>query len=74
MLAEQFTELLVARYQLSPSPELSFDLEVLVEIGDSILHRAFQYDPQGDDRFIAKLRTMVREYMGKYQSSLSAFQ
>ena len=74
VLAEQFTELLVARYQLSPSPELSFDLEVLVEIGDSILHRAFQYDPQGDDRFIAKLRSMVREYMGKYQSSLSAFQ
>lgn len=74
VLAEQFTELLVARYNLSPSPELSFDLEVLVEIGDAILHRAFQYDPQGDDRFIAKLRSMVREYMGKYQSSLSAFQ
>lgn len=74
VLAEQFTELLVARYHLRPSPELSFDLEVLVEIADSIMHRAFLYDPNGDERFIEKLRTMVREYMGKYQSSLSAFQ
>ncbi len=31
VLAEQFTELLVARYNLTPSAELSFDLEVLVE-------------------------------------------
>lgn len=74
VLAEQFTELLVARYNLSPSAELSFDLEVLVEIADSILHRAFLYDPKGDERFITKLRSMVREYMGKYQSSLTAFQ
>ena len=74
LLADQFTELIVARYSLTPSPELSFDLEVLVEIGDALMHRAFLYEPQGDDRFIAKLRTMVREYMGKYKSSLSAFQ
>jgi AcrR family transcriptional regulator len=74
VLAEQFTQLLVARYNLKPSDELSFDLEVLVEIADGILHRAFLYEPKGDERFIAKLRSMVREYMGKYQSSLSAFQ
>lgn len=74
VLAEQFTELLVAQYNLTPSTELSFDLEVLVEIADSILHRAFLYDPKGDERFISKLRSMVREYMGKYQSSLSAFE
>jgi AcrR family transcriptional regulator len=74
VLAEQFTQLLVARYSLSPSDELSFDLEVLVEMADAILHRAFLYEPQGDERFIAKLRSMVRDYMSKYQSSLSAFQ
>lgn len=74
VLAEQFTELLVARYKLTPSAELSFDLEILVEIADGILHRAFLYDPKGDERFISKLRSMVREYMTKYQSSLAAFQ
>lgn len=67
VLTEQFTELLVGRYEFEASDELSFDVEVLVEVGNAMLHRAFLYDPQGDERFIQRLRQMVPELMGKYQ-------
>jgi AcrR family transcriptional regulator len=67
VLAEQFTELLVGRYELEASDELAFDVEVIVEVGNAMLHRAFLYDPQGDERFIQRLRQLVPELMGKYQ-------
>lgn len=67
LLAEKFTELLVGHYDFVASDELSFDVEVLVEVGNAMLHRAFLYDPQGDERFIQRLRQMVPELMGKYQ-------
>lgn len=66
VLAREFTALFTRKYGLAPSDELSFDFEIIVEIADSILHRAFLYDPHGDERFIAKLRVIVRDYMGKH--------
>jgi hypothetical protein len=72
VLATEFKDLLVKRYGLEPSDELEFDLEVIVEIADAILHRAFLYEPRGDERFIEKLREIVRDYMSKYES-LNAF-
>ena len=66
VLAREFTALFTRKYGLTPSDELAFDFEIIVEIADSILHRAFLYDPKGDERFIAKLREIVRDYMGKH--------
>jgi len=66
MIAERFNTLLISKYGVAESEELTFDLEVLVEIADALLHRAFLFDPQGDDRFIARLRTLAREHMAKY--------
>ena len=66
VLAKEFTELFTRKYGLTPSPELSLDLEIIIEIADALLHRAFLYVRQGDERFIAKLRTIVFEYMGKH--------
>jgi len=74
VLAEQFTEMLVGRYEFEASEELAFDVEVLVEVGNAMLHRAFLYDPQGDERFISRLRQMVPELMGKYQPAAVAAQ
>ena len=73
VLANAFKDLFVKRYGLEPTDELGFDLEVLVETADAILHRAFLYEPRGDDRFINKLREIVRDYMSKYES-LASFQ
>jgi AcrR family transcriptional regulator len=72
VLANEFKDLLVKRYGLEPTEELAFDLEVIVEMADAILHRAFLYEPRGDERFISKLREIVRDYMAKYES-LNAF-
>jgi AcrR family transcriptional regulator len=63
LLARAFNDLLVKKYGLTPSDELAFDLEVIIEIADSLLHRAFLYDREGDPRFIEKLREIVRDYM-----------
>ncbi|MDP3209248.1 MAG: TetR family transcriptional regulator [Rhodoglobus sp.] len=60
-ISRRFTDLLVSNYGFAASEALSYELEVMVEIGDALLHRAFQYDHNGDDRFIATLRTLVRE-------------
>jgi AcrR family transcriptional regulator len=68
LISRSFNDLLVSRYGIEPSEELSFDLEVLVEIADSLLHRAFLYEREGDDRFIAKLRVLIREYLAPYQA------
>ena len=67
LLAQTFNDLLVKKYGLKPSEELSFDLEIIVEIADALLHRAFLYDRQGDERFIQKLRAIVREYMRPHE-------
>jgi AcrR family transcriptional regulator len=66
VLAQGFHDLLVRKYRLEPSDQLTFDLEVIVEIGDALLQRAFQYDKQGDSRFIEKLREIVYEYMAPH--------
>ena len=68
VLAEAFTELFTTKYGLTPSEDLALDLEVIIEIADALLHRAFVYERTGDERFIAKLRTIVFEYMSKHQA------
>jgi hypothetical protein len=68
LLAREFNDLLIKKYDLVPTEELAFDLEVIIEIADALLHRAFIYDKQGDDRFIAKLRTTVREIMEPHRT------
>ena len=62
-ISAMFTELLVTRYGVNSTPELAFDIEVLVEIGDALLHRAFRNDRQGDERFISRLREIVRDFI-----------
>ncbi|MGX5679915.1 TetR family transcriptional regulator [Schumannella luteola] len=67
-LSKLFTDLLVTRYELTPSEELAFDIEVLVEIGDALLHRAFRYDAAGDERYIARLREIVADFLAQHSA------
>ena len=66
VLARSFSALLVEKYDITPSEELSFDLEVIIEIADAMLQRAFVYEKNGDERFISKLRTIVYDYMAPH--------
>lgn len=67
VLAREFNALFTRKYGLIPSAELSLDLEIIIEIADALLHRAFLYESTGDERFIAKLRVIVRDYMSKHE-------
>jgi AcrR family transcriptional regulator len=67
VLAKEFADLLTRKYGLTPSADLSLDLEIIVEIADALLHRAFLYERRGDERFIAKLRAIVFEYMSRHE-------
>jgi len=68
-ISAMFTDLLVTRYGVDSTPELAFDIEVLVQIGDALLRRAFRYDPQGDERFIERLREIVREFIASHDAA-----
>ncbi|MDN4596276.1 TetR/AcrR family transcriptional regulator [Leifsonia virtsii] len=61
--AQQFADILSDEYGLPSGEELSFRLEVVVEIMDSLINRAFVEDPEGDERFIGEARTVAREYL-----------
>lgn len=71
VLAREFNQLLVKECGLAPSEELTFDLEVIAEIGDALLTRAFRYDRHGDPRFIAKLRAIVTETIATHAGHLA---
>ncbi|MBU1588223.1 MAG: TetR family transcriptional regulator [Actinobacteria bacterium] len=71
VLAREFNALFTRKYNLVPSDDLSLDLEIIIEIADALLHRAFLYERQGDERFIVKLRGIVQDYMGKHEVTVS---
>lgn len=71
-ITRSFYDLLVERYGLAPSDELALDLEVLVEIADALLHRAFLYERDGDKRFIEKLRVIVTQHMAPYEADATS--
>jgi AcrR family transcriptional regulator len=71
VLAREFNELFVKKFGLPPSEELSIDLEIVIEITDALLQRAFLYDRKGDERYIAKLRGIVHDYLGRHQVPLA---
>lgn len=67
VLAGHFKDLFAQRYGVAPSEDLSIDLEIVVEIADALLHRAFLYERDGDERYIAKLRVIVSDYLARHR-------
>jgi Transcriptional regulator len=61
--ALRFADILAAEYVLPTSKDLTFHLEIVVELVDSLVNRAFLVEPQGDERFIAEARVVVRQYL-----------
>ena len=68
-MSAMFTEILVTRYGVNQTPNLAFDIEVMVEIGDALLHRAFRFDPQGDERFISRLREIANDFIDSHDAA-----
>jgi AcrR family transcriptional regulator len=67
MLARTFATHLTEKYGIANTPELRFDLEIVIDIANALLHRAFLYEKRGDPVVINRLRELVREQLGKYE-------
>ncbi|HEV7950191.1 MAG TPA: TetR family transcriptional regulator [Glaciihabitans sp.] len=66
VLALAFAGILGEKYGFEPTDELVFELEVLVEIEDALMQRAFLMERSGDDRFIQKARDVARDYLAQH--------
>lgn len=64
--ARSLADILSAEYQLPGGKELSFRLEICVEIGDAIITRAFHSDPNGDPVFLSECRTIIHGYLESF--------
>ena len=62
-LARRFSESSVERYGVADTEALRLDIEVAVEVSEALIQRAFANDPQGDERFIAKARSIMRDIL-----------
>jgi hypothetical protein len=60
------TDHFVSRYEVSPRDDLLQHVEVMVEIADSLIARAFVANPDGDDFFIGETSRLLTEYLGEY--------
>jgi AcrR family transcriptional regulator len=64
--AQRLADILTDEFGLPGGPDLNFRLEVVIEMCEALLSRAFYSDPQGDDRFISETRRVIHDYMAGY--------
>jgi AcrR family transcriptional regulator len=66
LLARSVTELFIERYEVEPRTELLGHVEIMVEIGDSLIAKAFEASPDGDPFFLRECTTLMVSYLGEY--------
>ncbi|MEO6200219.1 MAG: TetR/AcrR family transcriptional regulator [Cryobacterium sp.] len=64
--AHQIAGVLTEEFGLAAGDDLIFRLEVAVEMADSLLSRAFTWNAQGDERFIAECRRIMHDYLAGF--------
>lgn len=68
LLMSALRDILERRHGLTVDDEVAFELEIMVHVADGLLRRAFLYDRHGDDRFVERLRTIVRDRLSGYET------
>jgi AcrR family transcriptional regulator len=63
VLARAFVGLLSEKYDFTPNERILFDIEVVIEVADALLQRAFLHDRQGEQRFIDTARAISSTYL-----------
>ncbi|RLP76832.1 TetR/AcrR family transcriptional regulator [Mycetocola tolaasinivorans] len=66
IVARRISELFTAGFAVAPRPDFTQHVEVAVEITDSLISRAFEISPDGDEFFISETARMVVSYIGEY--------
>lgn len=66
LLARHMTQMFFERYEVDWRADLLEHVEVMVEIADSLVARAFETDPQGEPFFIDECERILVQYLGEY--------
>lgn len=71
-LAHAFTKTVSERYGVLVTERFELDIEVAVEISEALLIRAFQFDRNGDERFIAKTSEVLHDLLSHHAVEVSS--
>jgi AcrR family transcriptional regulator len=63
VFARAIVGLLAEKYEFVPDDKLVFNIEVAIEVADSLMQRAFLLERQGDQRFIDAARMISNNYL-----------
>lgn len=66
LLASTVSELFVEVYEVIPRSELLKHVEVMVEIGECLIAKAFETDPGGDQFFLDECGRLMVDYLAEY--------
>ena len=69
VVARYMADHFVERYDVYPRPDLLQHVEVMVEIADSLVARAFVSNADGDEFYIAETSRLLTRYLGEYLAS-----
>jgi AcrR family transcriptional regulator len=63
LIARAFAQQLSETHTVPVTDKMLFHLDVGIAMGLSIIHRAFLYDPRGDEAFIEEARNLIGPYL-----------
>lgn len=63
LIARAFAQQLSETHSVSITDTMLFHLDVAIAMGTALIHRAFMYDPRGDQRFIEQAREIVGNHL-----------
>ncbi len=66
VIARAFAEQHSETHGFPVNGEILFHLEVATAMGTAIIHRAFLYEPRGDEKFIEHAREFIGNYLRTY--------
>ena len=66
VVARYMADHFIQRYDVFPRPDLLQHVEVMVEIADSLIARAFVSNVDGDEFYIAETSRLLTRYLGEY--------
>ncbi len=65
--ALRIARLIEAEFDLeADDPELRFRLGIAVELGDALISRAFEREPEGDARYLFEAKRIVHDYLAEH--------
>ena len=71
-LSNRLLQFVGLRYDMPVTDEFTLDLDVAIEIATALMQRAFRVDRNGDERYLEKARTVVREVLEPYSRVVPA--